>query len=34
MRLAATEYQRYSDLLADLTPPDWPAPTDCPAPNG
>lgn len=30
MRLAAAEYQRYGDLLTDLTPSDWSAPTDCP----
>jgi len=30
MRLAATEYQRYGDVLADLMPADWSAPTDCP----
>lgn len=30
MRLAATEYERYGDLLADLAPADWSAPTDCP----
>lgn len=30
MRLAATEYERYGDVLADLTPADWSAATDCP----
>ena len=30
MRLAATEYQRYGVVLADLMPADWSAPTDCP----
>lgn len=30
-RLAATEYQRVIDLLAQLTPHQWAAPTDCPA---
>jgi uncharacterized protein (TIGR03083 family) len=30
MRLAATEYRRYGDALADLDPVDWSAPTDCP----
>jgi uncharacterized protein (TIGR03083 family) len=30
LRLAATEYQRYLDLLDTLDPPDWSQPTDCP----
>ena len=30
MRLAATEYERVTDLLAVLTPDQWAAPTDCP----
>ena len=30
-RLAATEYERVADLLAQLTPEQWAAPTDCPA---
>lgn len=30
-RLAATEYERVADLLAQLTPQQWAAPTDCPA---
>jgi uncharacterized protein (TIGR03083 family) len=29
-RLAATEYERVADLLAQLTPERWAAPTDCP----
>jgi uncharacterized protein (TIGR03083 family) len=31
MRLAATEYQRMADVLADLRPEDWGRPTVCPA---
>lgn len=31
MRLAATEYERLADLLADLTPAEWRMPTECPA---
>jgi len=31
LRLAATEYQRYLDLLRSLDPDDWSRPTDCPA---
>jgi uncharacterized protein (TIGR03083 family) len=31
LRLAATEYQRYLDLLQSLGPDDWTRPTDCPA---
>ncbi len=31
LRLAATEYQRYLDLLRSLDPDDWWRPTDCPA---
>jgi uncharacterized protein (TIGR03083 family) len=30
MRLAATEYQRFADLLRALGPGDWTKPTDCP----
>jgi uncharacterized protein (TIGR03083 family) len=30
MRLAATEYQRFTDLLRTLRPADWTKPTDCP----
>ena len=30
MRLAATEYQRFADLLRALRPGDWTRPTDCP----
>ncbi|HEX6934709.1 MAG TPA: maleylpyruvate isomerase family mycothiol-dependent enzyme [Streptosporangiaceae bacterium] len=30
MRLAATEYQRFADLLRSLRPADWSAPTECP----
>ena len=30
MRLAATEYRRFSDLLRSLRPGDWTAPTECP----
>src|SRR5262245_9548695 len=30
MRLAATEYQRFADLLRSLGPGDWTRPTDCP----
>lgn len=30
MRLAATEYHRYGDVLADLTSAEWSASTDCP----
>jgi uncharacterized protein (TIGR03083 family) len=30
MRLAATEYQRFLDLLRSLGPPDWTKSTDCP----
>jgi len=30
MRLAATEYQRFADLLRTLRPDDWTRPTDCP----
>jgi uncharacterized protein (TIGR03083 family) len=30
MRLAATEYGRYLDLLRTLDGPDWARPTDCP----
>jgi uncharacterized protein (TIGR03083 family) len=33
LRLAATEYQRYLDLLSLLEPQDWSRPTDCPAWN-
>jgi uncharacterized protein (TIGR03083 family) len=29
-RLAATEYQRFADLLRTLRPGDWTRPTDCP----
>ena len=31
LRLAATEYQRYLDLLGTLEPQHWSQPTDCPA---
>jgi len=31
MRLAATEYGRFLDLLRSLDPADWSRPTDCPA---
>jgi uncharacterized protein (TIGR03083 family) len=31
MRLAATEYQRFADVVAGLGPDDWTRPTDCPA---
>jgi uncharacterized protein (TIGR03083 family) len=30
MRLAATEYQRFADLLRALSPDDWARPTECP----
>src|SRR5215467_7933066 len=30
MRLAATEYQRFADLLRSLGPGDWARPTECP----
>jgi uncharacterized protein (TIGR03083 family) len=30
MRLAATEYQRFLDLLRSLPPADWTKPTECP----
>jgi uncharacterized protein (TIGR03083 family) len=30
MRLAATEYQRFADLLRALAPDDWAKPTECP----
>jgi uncharacterized protein (TIGR03083 family) len=30
MRLAATEYQRFVDLLCALAPDDWSKPTECP----
>jgi uncharacterized protein (TIGR03083 family) len=30
MRLAATEYQRFADMLRALGPGDWTRPTDCP----
>lgn len=30
MRLAATEYQRFLQLLRSLEPGDWTTPTDCP----
>lgn len=30
MRLAATEYQRFADLLGTLGPGDWTASTECP----
>jgi len=30
MRLAATEYQRFADLLRSLCPGDWAKPTECP----
>jgi uncharacterized protein (TIGR03083 family) len=29
MRLAATEYDRFTDLLTGLTPEQWAAPTEC-----
>ena len=31
LQLAATEYERYLDLLRSLDPDDWSRPTDCPA---
>jgi hypothetical protein len=31
MALAATEYDRVADLLDQLEPAQWAAPTDCPA---
>jgi uncharacterized protein (TIGR03083 family) len=31
MRLAATEYDRFLDMLRSLSPEDWTRPTDCPA---
>lgn len=31
MRLAATEYSRFLDVLRSLSPEDWTRPTDCPA---
>jgi uncharacterized protein (TIGR03083 family) len=31
MQLAATEYQRYADVLRTLSAEDWGRPTDCPA---
>lgn len=31
MRLAATEYDRFLELLRSLSAPDWSRPTDCPA---
>jgi uncharacterized protein (TIGR03083 family) len=30
MRLAATEYQRFADMLRALSPDDWARPTECP----
>ena len=30
MRLAATEYQRFLDMLRSLAPGDWAKPTECP----
>jgi uncharacterized protein (TIGR03083 family) len=30
MRLAATEYRRFADLLQSLRPEDWTQPTECP----
>ena len=30
MRLAATEYERFADLLRVLGPGDWARPTECP----
>jgi uncharacterized protein (TIGR03083 family) len=30
MRLAATEYQRFAELLRSLSPQDWATPTRCP----
>jgi uncharacterized protein (TIGR03083 family) len=33
MRLAATEYDRFLELLRSLSPEDWARPTDCPAWN-
>jgi uncharacterized protein (TIGR03083 family) len=30
MRLAATEYARFSTVVAELQPADWALPTDCP----
>jgi uncharacterized protein (TIGR03083 family) len=31
LQLAATEYERYLDLLRSLDPDDWSRPTECPA---
>lgn len=33
MRLAATEYHRFAEMLRTLEPSDWELPTDCPAWN-
>ena len=33
MRLAATEYARFSTAIAELQPADWTLPTDCPSWN-
>ncbi|MEN0139834.1 MAG: maleylpyruvate isomerase family mycothiol-dependent enzyme [Rhodococcus sp. (in: high G+C Gram-positive bacteria)] len=33
MRLAATEYRRFADAVAELRPDDWAKPTDCTAWN-
>jgi Mycothiol maleylpyruvate isomerase N-terminal domain len=30
IRLAATEYQRFADMLRSLGPGDWAKPTECP----
>src|SRR5215469_2378501 len=30
MRLAATEYQRFAEMLRALRPGDWAKPTECP----
>jgi uncharacterized protein (TIGR03083 family) len=30
MRLAATEYQRFAEMLRELGPADWARPTECP----
>jgi hypothetical protein len=31
MRLAATEYQGFADVLRDMSDVDWKQPSDCPA---
>ena len=34
LRLAATEYDRCTELFRSLTPAQWATPTDCPAAAG